>query len=42
MSPIITMNKPEKMNRLDPELVDGLHLAWKRFMADDAARGNFF
>lgn len=35
---VITMNKPDKMNRLDPELVEGLHLAWKRFMADDAAR----
>ena len=35
---VITMNKPDKMNRLDPELVEGLHLAWKRFMADDQAR----
>lgn len=35
---VITMNKPDKMNRLDPELVEGLHLAWKRFMADDEAR----
>lgn len=35
---VITMNKPERMNRLDPELVEGLHQAWRRFMADDAAR----
>ena len=35
---IITLNKPDKMNRLDPELVEGLHLSWQRFMADDAAR----
>jgi len=32
---VITMNKPERMNRLDPELVEGLHQAWRRFMADD-------
>ncbi len=35
---IITMNKGERMNRLDPELVEGLHQSWKRFMADDEAR----
>jgi enoyl-CoA hydratase/carnithine racemase len=35
---VITLNKPERMNRLDPELVEGLHQAWRRFMADDAAR----
>lgn len=35
---IITMNKPDRMNRLDAELVDGLHHAWKRFMAADADR----
>jgi len=35
---VITMNKPDRMNRLDPELVAGLNQAWKRFMAEDAAR----
>jgi len=35
---VITMNKPDRMNRLDPELVEGLNRSWKRFMADDAAR----
>ena len=35
---VITMNKAERMNRLDPELVDGLHNSWKRLMADDEAR----
>ena len=35
---VITMNKAERMNRLDPELVDGLHQAWKRLMADSDAR----
>ncbi len=34
----ITMNKGERMNRLDPELVEALHQSWKRFMADDEAR----
>ena len=34
----LTMNKGERMNRLDPELVDALHRSWKRFMADDDAR----
>lgn len=35
---VITMNKPDRMNRLDPELVEGLNQSWKRFMADDEAR----
>jgi len=35
---IIAMNKPDRMNRLDAELVDGLHDRWAQFMADDAAR----
>ncbi|MEM7751531.1 MAG: enoyl-CoA hydratase-related protein [Pseudomonadota bacterium] len=34
----ITMNKPDRMNRLDPEIVEGLNQSWKRFMADDDAR----
>ena len=38
MVAIITMNKPDRMNRLDAELVDGLHDRWVQFMADDAAR----
>ena len=29
----ITMNKPDRMNRLDAEIVDALHQSWKRFMA---------
>jgi enoyl-CoA hydratase len=38
MVAVITMNKPDRMNRLDAELVDGLHDRWAQFMADDAAR----
>lgn len=38
MVAIITMNKPERMNRLDAEIVDGLHDRWVQFMADEAAR----
>jgi enoyl-CoA hydratase/carnithine racemase len=32
---IITMNRAATMNRLDSEMVDGLHHAWKRFMDSD-------
>ena len=32
---VITMNRAAAMNRLDSEMVDGLHHAWKRFMASD-------
>lgn len=35
---VITLNKPERLNRLDTELVEGLHKAWHRFMQDDDAR----
>lgn len=35
---VITLNRAERMNRLDAQLVDGLHNAWHRFMADDDAR----
>jgi len=35
---VITMNKPDRMNRLDSEIVDLLHHAWKRFMAADEDR----
>ena len=34
----ITMNKPDRMNRLDAEIVDALHHSWKRFMATDGER----
>lgn len=34
----ITMNKAERLNRLDSELVEGLNRAWHQFMADDEAR----
>ncbi|MDX2155010.1 MAG: enoyl-CoA hydratase-related protein [Hyphomicrobiaceae bacterium] len=32
---VITMNRPERMNRMDDALMDGLHAAWKQFMASD-------
>ena len=35
---IIAMNRAERMNRLDADIVAGLEAAWKRFMADDDAR----
>ncbi len=35
---VITLNRPEKMNRMDNALMDGLHEAWKRFMANDEDR----
>ena len=38
MVAIITINRPERMNRLDAEIVDGLHDRWVQFMADDAVR----
>lgn len=34
----IAINRPERLNRLDAAIVDGLHAAWQRFMADDAQR----
>ena len=34
----IIMNKPDRMNRLDAEIVDALHQSWKRFMATDGER----
>ncbi len=30
---VITLNRPERMNRMDDALMDGLNAAWKRFMA---------
>lgn len=35
---VITINRAEKMNRLDAAVVDGLYDCWVKFMADDAAR----
>jgi len=35
---VITLNRAERLNRLDADLVEGLHQAWKRFMSDDDAR----
>lgn len=35
---VITLNRAERMNRLDAALVDGLHHAWHKFMKDDEAR----
>jgi enoyl-CoA hydratase/carnithine racemase len=35
---VVTMNRPEQMNRLDSALVQGLHEAWQRFMASDNER----
>jgi enoyl-CoA hydratase len=34
----ITINKPDRMNRLDADIVEGLHHAWHRFMASDDDR----
>ncbi len=35
---VITLNRPEKMNRMDNALMDGLHDAWKRLMASEQDR----
>src|SRR5436190_21384952 len=35
---IITIDKPERMNRIDADVVEGLHDAWVRFMASDEDR----
>lgn len=32
---VITLNRPQAMNRLDKAMVDGLHDAWVKFMASD-------
>ena len=34
----ITINRAERMNRLDDAIVEGLHQCWRRFMASDADR----
>ena len=31
----ITIDKPARMNRIDADVVEGLHQAWKRFMASE-------
>jgi enoyl-CoA hydratase/carnithine racemase len=33
---LITINRPERMNRLDDAIVEGLYAAWRRLMAADA------
>jgi enoyl-CoA hydratase/carnithine racemase len=35
---VITINRPEAMNRLDNAVVDGLHEAWHRLMSTDGDR----
>jgi enoyl-CoA hydratase/carnithine racemase len=35
---LITINRPDRMNRLDDAIVEGLHGAWQRLMAADADR----
>ena len=35
---IITIDRPERMNRIDADVVEGLHQAWHRFMARDEDR----
>ncbi|MEZ5853489.1 MAG: enoyl-CoA hydratase-related protein [Hyphomicrobiaceae bacterium] len=32
---VITLNRPDKMNRMDNALMDGLCEAWQKFMASD-------
>lgn len=34
----ITINRPERMNRLDTEVVNGLHQAWRQLMAREEDR----
>jgi E-phenylitaconyl-CoA hydratase len=33
----ITLNRPEKLNAIDPEMLDGLRAAWQRYQDDDDA-----
>lgn len=35
---VITINRADRMNRLDTEIVEGLHQAWRRLMATEADR----
>src|SRR5262245_26055665 len=34
----ITINRAERMNRIDAAVVEGLHQAWRRFMGEEGAR----
>src|SRR5215212_9615528 len=34
---LITLNRPEALNSLNPELSEDLYAAWEQFMADDEA-----
>jgi len=34
----ITINRPDRMNRLDDAIVEGLHQSWQRFMASEEDR----
>jgi enoyl-CoA hydratase/carnithine racemase len=35
---IISIDRPERMNRIDGDVVEGLHAAWHRFMASEEDR----
>ncbi len=35
---VISINRPERMNRLDDEIVEALHVCWRRLMASDEDR----
>src|SRR4029079_9786737 len=35
---VITIDKPERMNRIDADVVEGLHHAWHRFMGNEEDR----
>jgi len=35
---VITINRPERLNRLDEAIVEGLHAAWQRLMASEQDR----
>jgi enoyl-CoA hydratase/carnithine racemase len=35
---VITLNRPERMNRMDNAMMDGLRLAWQRLMASNEDR----
>ena len=34
----LTLNRPEAMNSIDPEMREQLHAAWKRIKEDDDIR----
>jgi enoyl-CoA hydratase len=35
---VIAIDRPERMNRIDADVVEGLHQAWRRFMASEEDR----